>query len=378
LKPANLVRHLRSQVASFLIVACLAAQSHSAPGSSPYPAPFPALWLDANGRLLAGQWPGPRLALSDTTGAILDDSISLLSARSRVDPPSRKVTLPILSDGRIWPVVLDGQHYLDLQSRSDRRRLWLEASRAEAPPKVSAAPSQRALGIDIPIEFPDAIRRFVGGEKPRLNVSGRRKISLSGRSEWTEGQAQTATSRPSKFPALGMKQESNFRVDGTVGRKIHVQVDQDTERFSDIENTIKLRYDGDEDEVIQEVEAGNTMLSLPSTQFVGYSAQHKGLFGIRAKAKLGGIDLVAIASQEKSSGQRKSYRGLAEETSAQIRDYQYLSRTYFFADPRYREQYKQRHQQGFRPAPEDRSMWMTGIPTTTLSSAPYPAGPLRT
>lgn len=328
-----------SLVLPLLVVLCWTDRSYSASTTPAQELLFPALRLGYDGRLTArGSWArGP--AWSHPSPALLNEDISLPSARGQVDLDSWDVTLPAEWDGRIWSVVLDWRRYTSLASQRDRWTLWREPLRGATPYRRSTGPGTTSLGIDIPVNFPRAIRRYVGDEKPRLNVSGRRKISFSGRSEWTEGQAQTATSRPSKFPSLTMKQESNFRIEGTIGRKIHIQVDQDTERWSDIENTVKLRYDGDEDEVIQEIEAGNTTLSLPSTQFVGYSAQHKGLFGIRAKAKVGPVDLVGIASQDKSSGQRKTYRGLAEETSKKIRDYEYLPRTYFFVHPSYREHY---------------------------------------
>jgi hypothetical protein len=87
------------------------------------------------------------------------------------------------------------------------------------------------------------------------------------------------------------------------------------------------------------------MLSLPGTQFVGYSGQHKGLFGIRAKEKLGPLDLTIIASQEKGATHRKTFRGLAKESTKEIRDYQYLRRVYFFFDSFYLNQFKNNRDQ---------------------------------
>ena len=79
--------------------------------------------------------------------------------------------------------------------------------------------------------------------------------------------------------------------------------------WSDEFNGTKLDYKGEEDAIFQEVQAGNTTLSLPGTKFVGFRQQHKGLFGIRAMGRLGPLGFTTIASHEKSKGNRRTFRG---------------------------------------------------------------------
>jgi len=130
-------------------------------------------------------------------------------------------------------------------------------------------------------------------------VSGYRRISFSGRSEWDSGIKSTAMVRQSKFPQLHMEQTSKFSITGTVGSKVTVKVDQDSQRDTELANRIEIRYKGEEDEIVQSVEMGNTNLSLPNTQFVGYSESVQGLFGIKATAKVGNLDITAITSPGK-------------------------------------------------------------------------------
>jgi len=237
------------------------------------------------------------------------------------------------------PLTLEADRFLELELKGVNRSLWAERL-AWWTPKDEQWRKKRELEISIPVTFPKAVGDIIG-QGSSLGISGTRTISISGRSDWTEGEVQSAYSRPSKFPSLSMKQESRFTIEGTIGRKIHVQVDQDSRRLGDLENSIVLRYDGDDDEIVQEIEAGNTALSLPQTRFVGFSGQHKGLFGIRSKFKLGGLDITAIASQEKGSSSTKTFRGTAEENTRKIRDYQYKRSTYFFLDERYRKKFEE-------------------------------------
>ena len=235
------------------------------------------------------------------------------------------------------PYTMDLKTFLDIQWKEAVRTGW--GKRRFGSSEVARdTRKERDLEIQIPVKFPKLMQRMVG-QGGKLTVSGNQRVGFSGKSQWTEGEVSTATSRASKFPSLNMEQKSRFTIEGTVGEKVHVQVDRDSERLSEMENSLKIRYDGGEDEIIQEIEAGNTTLSLPSTRFVGFSTQHKGLFGIRTKARIGGLDVVAIASQEKGATAKKTFKGMAEESSNDIRDYEYVRNTYFFLDERYKNQY---------------------------------------
>jgi hypothetical protein len=192
--------------------------------------------------------------------------------------------------------------------------------------------TDRSKGLfewEIPVKFPKMVSKIIGEGGPGLKVSGYRKISFSGTSRWEEGVVNTATSRQSKFPSLNMEQESQFTITGTIGSKISVKVDQDSRRHTDLENTMQLRYTGEEDEIIKTIEAGNTNLSVQSG-LVGYGQNVQGLFGIKTTAKIGGWDLTMITSQEKGSTQRSEFKAGAETQQEKIRDFDYLQRTFYF------------------------------------------------
>ncbi|MCK4404350.1 MAG: cell surface protein SprA, partial [candidate division Zixibacteria bacterium] len=181
---------------------------------------------------------------------------------------------------------------------------------------------------EIPVKFPKVVSRIIGEGGPGLKVSGYRKISFSGRSMWEDDLKNTATSRQSKFPSLHMEQHSSFTINGTIGSKISVKVDQDSRRHTDLENTLQLRYKGEEDEIIQTIEAGNTNLSVRSG-VVGYGERKQGLFGIKTTARIGGWNLTMITSQDKGSTQRAEFKAGAETHAYKIRDYNYLKRTFY-------------------------------------------------
>ncbi|RKZ29013.1 cell surface protein SprA, partial [bacterium] len=163
-----------------------------------------------------------------------------------------------------------------------------------------------------------------------LRVTGYRRITLSGRSDWYSG--QELGYGQSKFPSLQMEQESRFTITGTIGSKISVTVDQDSKRETDLENTINISYTGEEDDIIQKIEAGNTNISLPGATFVGYSERVEGLFGIKSQFQIGDWSITAIASQEKGQHESTTITGQTSTTPTDKKDYNYLDLTYFWVD----------------------------------------------
>ena len=183
--------------------------------------------------------------------------------------------------------------------------------------------------IDIPIKFPKTIGRVIG-QGANLNVTGSEQITFGGQTRYRVNEPVTEYGRRSMFPQLNMKQHLKIDLKGTVGEKINVLVHHDSDVETPLENRIKLRYEGDDDEIVQSVEMGNTALAIPGSQFVGYSEQHQGLFGAKVLAKLGAMDVTVIASKQEGRTAGASFVGAAARDSIIIKDKDYVRNKYFF------------------------------------------------
>jgi len=221
------------------------------------------------------------------------------------------------------------KNFVNYRQKIAFQEKWHNELKAEIG-KAKTGDDKSAVEIAIPWEPPEIVKGVIGEGKSKLTVTGSRTISFSGRSEWDDGIVNTGTFKQSKFPTLQMEQKSRFKITGTIGSKITVEVDQDSERYTDLANTIKLRYTGEEDEIIQSIEAGNTTLALPNSQFIGYSENVQGLFGIKTTARIGNLDLTMITSQDKGSSEKSSFNAGAQSNDRQIRDYDYLPRMYYW------------------------------------------------
>ena len=244
-------------------------------------------------------------------------------------------------------IAVDIDDYFRMEYQAKHRQLWHEQIRRDF--RSSASEQRRRKGSrfewTVPFSTPKPLRRFIGDEGPSLRLNGSRTIIVSGKSEWTDGEVQTSFGRSSKFPSLGIEQESDFTVEGKVGELINIRIDQNTESFGSalssslgdqLSNQIKLDYDGEEDSIFQEIQAGNTTLELPNTRFVGFRQKNKGLFGIRAKGHIGPLAFTTVASHEKSKSNRQTFKGGAAIDTLQLKDYQYIRNTYFFLHEFYR------------------------------------------
>lgn len=74
-----------------------------------------------------------------------------------------------------------------------------------------------------------------------------------------------------------------MNVTGTIGSKMKLQTNYNTQATFDFENQMKLEYTGDEDQIIQKIEAGNVSLPLRSSLIQGSQS----LFGVKTELQFG-------------------------------------------------------------------------------------------
>ncbi|MCY3868690.1 MAG: hypothetical protein OXG87_03980 [Gemmatimonadetes bacterium] len=213
------------------------------------------------------------------------------------------------------------------------------------------------IDVKIPIRVPQRFSAITGEGAANLTIRGYRRIELSGLSQYTLGQAQAALTRTSRFPTINFEQEARLTVEGSIGDRILVSLEQDSERQGfELTEGLRLQYKGDEDGIIETIEAGNTTLALPGTRLIGFSGGSRGgLFGIKTRGRVGAINFTVVTSQDKSSSGRKTFTGQGDTGQGQgrsdaIPDYRYIENTYFFLDNTYRENFRS----GLFPAPGDR------------------------
>jgi hypothetical protein len=207
-----------------------------------------------------------------------------------------------------------------------RRRQWLvDALLAE-----NKEESQKSQGlipdVEIPVQMPGQLAFL--GEGGKLQIDGQNSITVGGRGDYPIGSTMDY-GLGTPF-SLEMDQTMQIRLTGTVGSKIKVLIDHDSERMNQAKNQVVIRYEGEEDEVVQLLEAGDTKAEFPSTQYASFpGGSRTGLFGAKGVFKMGGFTTTLLAVRDRGSRESKQFTGGAEMVTETLTADQFVTKKFF-------------------------------------------------
>ncbi|MEI7490679.1 MAG: cell surface protein SprA [Bacteroidota bacterium] len=122
-----------------------------------------------------------------------------------------------------------------------------------------------------------------------------------------------------------------------IGDKIEFKINYNTQATFDFENTLKLKYEGKEDDIIQLIEGGNVNMPLNTTLIKGTES----LFGIKAKLRFGRLSVTALYSQQKSETKNLTVQGNAQTNKFRLRADEYEENRHFFIAQYFRDHYRE-------------------------------------
>ena len=246
-----------------------------------------------------------------------------------IDAAGAQITFYQEHDGTLTklPSTAPLDWYVASRGEANFRDMTLKKLSAQLQP-VGESRTQRRGTIEL-------LGADIAGQRVSLRVSG--NVAINGGLSFKNREKSFTNFRADQNWDFLVDQKQRFDIEGTIGDRISVLVHQDSENDFEWENAMKIAYTGDEDEILQRIDAGNISLSLPGTQFAtGGSGMSNGLFGIKALAKLGPVDLTTVASIERSRKSSKSNK-LGQEYV--ITDMLYMKNRYFFLDSTFRQDY---------------------------------------
>jgi hypothetical protein len=228
--------------------------------------------------------------------------------------------------------VLKFSDYLEQRLRYEDKTMWIKSVEKNLGVAYSTAGESGDIVLDIPFKIKSkTFHRVFGGDNIGLRVRGSLSISVIGQRSFTD--MPNAENESFDFT---LNQTQNISIRGKVGSKVDVDIAQNTESF-DFENSLKITYTGESDEIIQKLEAGNIGLSLPGTRFVSFSGVNKGLFGLKTETKIGKLKTTSIASFEKGKKNQIEVKGGVRKQERIKNAKDYLKNKYFFVDSLFKE-----------------------------------------
>jgi Motility related/secretion protein len=188
--------------------------------------------------------------------------------------------------------------------------------------------------IDLPkIALPKAVRKFMGNKAGRLSLDGTQRLTISGRDTFQDEEGDE-NDREQNFDFV-IQQDLNLRLRGTIGEKIHVDVNH---RQTSDDNaipeptTVKINYEGDEDEIVKSIEGGNISLSLSSARFISYSVSSEGLFGIKTELEAGNLHVTTIMGKDEAQKNTREWKGDSAIQKKYIHNNSFEKREMYFID----------------------------------------------
>jgi len=236
----------------------------------------------------------------------------------KLDSTGTKVTITDMLVGKEARPYLEMplEEYIDLRLEAINRDVWEQIGYKYELKKSTKDLSQLLTditNIEIPLPSTSFLSIF-GPPKISLKINGAVDIHGAWRNETTEGITTSALGNTRNEPDF--KQQVQINLNGTIGDKLTINADWNTERTFQYENQLKIKYTGYEDEIVQSVEAGN--VSLQTSSLVGGS---EALFGVKAQFQMGPLSLTALASQKKGEIQEVSVSGGAKAQQFEIHVY---------------------------------------------------------
>ena len=265
------------------------------------------------------------------TSFFAEPSARLLQRVVSIDSTGKYVIIKELLGGKEYrpPLVIPLDEYIKMELAVNRKKIIENEAR-----KYTLKGKEDELGnimssitnISIPLPNSGFLSIF-GPPKISLKINGAVDIHGAWRNETTEGLTASLLGGTKNEPDF--KQQVQVNVTGTIGDKLNISADWNTERTFEYQNTLKIKYTGYSDEIIQSIEGGN--VSMKTTPLIQGG---EALFGVKAKFQLGPLSLTTIASQKKGEIEQVDVKGGAQTKDFKVHIWDY-SEKHFFVDKVY-------------------------------------------
>lgn len=223
--------------------------------------------------------------------------------------------------------VMSQDEYAAYQQQSSLRAYWEQKRQAE-----SGTSSSSSFLPDLQLGG-ETFDRIFGSNKIDIKPQGNAELILGVNSTRTDN--PTLPSQLRKTTTFDFQSKIQMNVTGTIGDKMKILVNYNTEATFDFENNVKLEYTGYEDEIIQKIEAGNVSMPLTGSLITG----SQNLFGFKIGLKFGKLSVTSIFSQQKGQSQTIQVKGGAQTSDFKVTVDSYDANRHFFLGQFFRDIY---------------------------------------
>jgi cell surface protein SprA len=188
--------------------------------------------------------------------------------------------------------------------------------------------------FDIPASEKSAFATIFGKNEVNLSINGTANLNV-GASIQNTGNPEIPENQRTQIDPL-FNQNLKLNIQGTIGDKLSIRTDWDTEAAFDFQNRVNILYQGYENEILQQLELGNVSIETGNSLIRGGGA----LFGVKSVAQLGALRLTSVLSQQNGQTNTQTITGGAQEQNISIRPGSYENDRHFYLDFFTRQQFE--------------------------------------
>ena len=178
------------------------------------------------------------------------------------------------------------------------------------------------------------LEKIFGPGGVQLRTQGSVQVAMGIKSNFSDNPALSLSSRRKTY--FDFDQKVQATVNASVGNRLKFNMTYNTDATFDFDSkNIKLAYEGEEDDIVKSIEAGNVSMTTGSSLIRGSTA----LFGFKTKLQFGKLTATALVSQQNSESKSVSSSGGAQTTKFTVNADEYDANRHFFLAHFFRDNY---------------------------------------
>jgi cell surface protein SprA len=230
----------------------------------------------------------------------------------------------------------DFEEFSQIQEYKVRQDYW--RSRARGGDGESAVEGR---GLVPPLTVSPNFDRIFGGSEINITPTGYVNLDLG--AVFRRIDNPTLPIRQQRNGGFDFNQQIQMAVNGSLGEKMKIGANFDSNNSFDFQNQLKLEFNGFEEDIIQSIEIGN--VSMPVQNRLIQGAQN--LFGVKTQMQFGKLNVTAVASTQRGRRDNLTIDANGQGRTFEIQGSEYDENRHFFLGHFFRENYER---------------WLRGLP----------------
>ena len=215
--------------------------------------------------------------------------------------------------------------YLNYNIEGNLTEFWNELQEEEDEADRAFAPK---LEIDS-----ELFEMIFGSNEIEIKPQGTAEITLG--YTWNNTENPRIPERQRRAGSVDFDQRIQLNLGGKIGDKIELGTQFNTQALFDFENQMNIGFQGEEDDILKNIEAGNINMPLNSSLIAGSQS----LFGLKLETQWGRLYNTTVFSQQKGERSEIEVEGGAQTQEFDIRADDYEANRHYFLSQYFVDKY---------------------------------------